>query len=356
MVTVGTGGSDSGGTTGAGGSPATGGTTSKGGTIGTGGAATTGGTTSTGGITTAGGTTTTGGTTEKGGTTGTGGAPASGGVTGSAGITGRDAGPGDAKAGNTGTGGVTGPGGITGRDGGPGSGGVPGSTDGGASTVNCSAAMPSGGTVHSGSTQGGSGSLAWSLWMNGNGGSITTFSTPAFSASWGPSSGDYLARMGLEWGNGGKTYDAYGTITAQFAYTKTGNGGGYSYIGIYGWSTNPCVEYYIVDDSFNTMPFNAYNSTLKGTATIDGETYKLFSNNTNGTGGSRCSGVSSWLQFWSIRQKARQCGQISITQHFNAWKAAGMTLGNMLEAKILVEVGGGTGTVSFPVANVTATP
>jgi hypothetical protein len=80
----------------------------------------------------------------------------------------------------------------------------------------------------------------------------------------------------------------------------------------------------------------------------------LFSNNTNGTGGSRCSGVSSWQQFWSIRQKARQCGQISITQHFDAWKAAGMTLGNMLEAKILVETGGGSGSVDFPIANVTA--
>jgi hypothetical protein len=214
--------------------------------------------------------------------------------------------------------------------------------------------MPSGGTAHSGSNQGGTGNLVWSLWQNGNGGSITTFSTPAFSAAWGPNSGDFLARIGLEWGNSGRTYDQYGNITAQFAYTRTGTGGGYSYIGIYGWSVNPCVEYYIVDDSFNTMPFNAYGATLKGTALIDGENYKLFQNNTNGSGGSRCGGTSTWLQFWSIRQKARQCGQISITQHFDAWKAAGMTLGNMLEAKILVEVGGGTGTINFPTAIVTA--
>jgi hypothetical protein len=31
-----------------------------------------------------------------------------------------------------------------------------------------------------------------------------------------------------------------------------------------------------------------------------------------------------------------------------------MTLGNMLEAKILVETGGGSGSVDFPIANVTA--
>jgi hypothetical protein len=31
-----------------------------------------------------------------------------------------------------------------------------------------------------------------------------------------------------------------------------------------------------------------------------------------------------------------------------------MTLGSLLEAKILVEVGGGTGTMNFPIANVSA--
>jgi hypothetical protein len=213
--------------------------------------------------------------------------------------------------------------------------------------------VPSGGTMHTGDTQGGTGSLAWQLWSNGGGGSITTYSVPAFSAAWN-NSGDFLARLGTEWGTNSKPYTSYGTITAVFDEKRTGTGGGFSYIGIYGWSTNPCIEYYIVDDSFNTLPFTPYNATQKGSATmIDGENYKFYSNPTNGTGGSRCN-LSSWTQFWSIRQKARQCGQISITQHFDAWKAAGMTLGNMLEAKVLVEVGGGSGSINFTTADVTA--
>lgn len=226
---------------------------------------------------------------------------------------------------------------------------------GGGSAVDCTATMPAGGTDHCGANnQGTAGGLAWSLWSNAvnSNSCITTFGTTAFSAGWN-NSGNFQARVGLEWGSSGKTYDQYGTISAQFSYTKTGAGGGYSYIGMYGWSDNPCVEYYIVDDRYGTMPFDAYNATLRGTASIDGETYELFSNTTTGSGGSRCSGVTSWNQFWSIRQKARQCGTITLTQHFDAWKAAGMTLGNMLEAKILVEVGGGAGTISFPVANVT---
>jgi len=219
--------------------------------------------------------------------------------------------------------------------------------------------MPtSGGTVHTSSSQGGSNPLAWQVWSNGgNPGTVTTYSTPAFSTTWSNSS-NYLGRLGFEWGNSGGTYDTHGTITAQFVEKRQGtpsSNNSWSYIGLYGWSTNPCVEWYIVEDSLATMPISPYNSSQKGTATIDGESYKFYSNNTNGTGGSRCSGVSSWLQFWSVRQKARQCGTINVTQHFDGWKAAGMTMGNLLEVKILVEVGGGSGTIDFPVAKMTST-
>lgn len=253
-------------------------------------------------------------------------------------------------------GGATGSGGRTGGAGGAGGAGGSTSTGTGSTTVDCNATLPTGGTDHCGqNTQGSAGGQSWSLWsnaINGNG-CITTFSTPAFSARWNNNS-DFLARIGLEFGNASKTYDQYGTLKADFSYKKSGSAGGYSYIGIYGWTNNPCVEWYIVDDRYGTMPFNAYNSTLKGTVQIDGADYKLFSNKTNGTGGSRCSGVSQWDQFWSIRQSARQCGTITISDHFKAWEGAGMKMGGLLEAKILVETGGGTGNIEFPVAKVTA--
>jgi hypothetical protein len=217
--------------------------------------------------------------------------------------------------------------------------------------------MPTGGTDHCGKNdRGTTGSLAWELWSNkvSSSACITTFSTPAFSARWSNNS-DFLARIGLEFGSGGKTYDQYGTIKADFAYKKTGDAGGYSYIGIYGWTVSPCVEWYIIDDRWGTMPFDAYNAgPAKATVKIDGENYKVFANTTNGTGGSRCSaGESSWQQYWSIRQSARQCGTITISDHFKAWEAAGLKMGGLLEAKILIETGGGTGNIEFPYANVT---
>jgi hypothetical protein len=221
--------------------------------------------------------------------------------------------------------------------------------------VNCSASLPTGGTQHcTTSSEGVAGTLDWQIWSNGAAGCITTFaSSPAFSASWA-NSGDFLARAGLQW-NDPELYTQYGTITAQFAETKTGTAGGYSYIGIYGWSVSPCIEFYIVDDSYNGMPVNPGNTTNEGTVTIDGGDYILYTRPTTGTGGSNCPGVSSWTQFYSVRKTARTCGQISITDHFNAWKAANMTLGNVQQAQILIESGGGTGSIDFTYASVTAT-
>ena len=235
--------------------------------------------------------------------------------------------------------------------------GTAGATGAGGSSINCAGTLPAGGTPHvSSNATGNAGGQNWSIWTNGSAGTITTFNAPAFSASWN-NSGDFLARLGLEWGNSGRTYDQFGTITAQFAETKSGTAGGFSYVAIYGWSVNPCIEYYIIDDSYNRMPVNPGNTTNKGTVTIDGSPYTLYTRPTTGTGGSRCgAAVSSWTQFYSVRQTARQCGQISITEHFRAWAAAGMTLGSMLEAKILIEVGGGVGSIDFTTASVTAQP
>jgi endo-1,4-beta-xylanase len=333
------GGGNVGGSGGAGGSlGGSGGTGGSAGTIGTGGAGSGGaaGSSGSGGAA---------GRMGSGGAAGLGGAAGAGGRMGSGGT-----------AGSGGASGAAGKGGAGGAGAGGGSGSGSGGS-GGATVLDCAAPMPTGGTDHCGqNTQGKAGDLSWSLWSNSLSSSacITTFTVPAFSARFSNNS-DFLARVGLEFGNNGKPHGEYGTIKADFSYKKSGSAGGYSYIGVYGWTTNPCVEWYIVDDRWGSMPFDAYNASLKGTASLDGASYKLFQNKTNGTGGSRCSGVSQWDQYWSIRQSARQCGTITVSEHFKAWEGAGLQLGGLLEAKILVESGGGTGDIEFPIANVTAT-
>jgi endo-1,4-beta-xylanase len=385
--TTATGGSGPG-STASGGKPSAGGQTGAGGTVGSGGLTATGGSVGASDSSSAGGIVASGGTVETGGRIGAGGIVSRGGATSnifagaggagsggtmhrggaSAGTSGTTVG----RAGSFGTGGGTGgigsggtmqAGGGRGGTSGPGAGrggtlGNGGVATGGSSTgttavtIDCNTAMPSNGVQHSGNTQGTSGNFAWQLWSNGTGPTMTTFDVPAFRLTWGPDSGDVLGRLGLDFADGGMTYDQYGTITAQFAENKSGTGGGYSYIGIYGFSADPCVEFYIVDDSYSEMPIKPYSTTNKGTVTIDGGSYALYSGTMSSTGDSSCRG-SVWSLFYSVRQTARTCGQISITQHFDAWKAAGMKLGNLLEVKVLVEVGGGTGSIDVPIANVT---
>ena len=105
--------------------------------------------------------------------------------------------------------------------------------------------------------------------------------------------------------------------------------------------------------AFNRLPVNPGSTVNKGSATIDGGTYTLYTRQTTGTGGSKCPNVNDWAQYYSIRNSARTCGTISVTQHFDAWAKAGMPLGKMDQVQILLEVGGGVGSAEFPVAHVT---
>ncbi len=321
-----TGGNATGGTTPTGGSPGTGGVTHSGGATGTGGLPGTGGVVSTGGVTGTGGLTGSGGSAGRGGTSGSGGT----------GPGGRGGSGGSGRAGASGSGGATG--GTTGT--------------GGLSGTCTVGSVPGGGTQHCSSNASGTvGNQQWTVWSSGGGGCLTTYgSSAAFSASWN-NSGDFLARVGLAMGSS-KTPDQYTDISADFAQKKSGSGGGYSAIGVYGWSVSPLVEFYVEEDSYNNLAA-PYGGTKKGTFTIDGEgTYDVYEHQQ--VNQPSIQGNATFEQFYSVRQGARTCGHISLSKHFAQWKTFGMTLGKMEEAKILVEAGGGSGSIDFPTASVTA--
>lgn len=68
-----------------------------------------------------------------------------------------------------------------------------------------------------------------------------------------------------------------------------------------------------------------------------------------------CSSVRSKMSFVSTRKMARQCGTITVSDHFAEWAKQGWNLGNLASIHINVETGGGTGSIQFPVAEVTTT-
>ena len=189
----------------------------------------------------------------------------------------------------------------------------------------------------------------YEIWYQGGNNSMTYYNDGTFSAEWNGSN-DFLARVGLKY-NSTQTHDQIGYFTADYKFTKSGNAS-YSYIGIYGWTENPLVEYYIVDDWF-TKPSPQYLGTKKGEITVDGDTYDIYT--FTRVNQPSIKGTSTFPQFFSVRRNARQCGHIDITAHFKTWGEGGLNLGKMYEVKVLAEAGGGaTGKIDFTYFNITS--
>ncbi len=293
-----------------------------------------------------------------------GGAPSGGGASGTGGVkangvggaAGTNTGGATASGGAPGAGGAQ-PGGATGT-GGAALGGRAGSAGAGAGMAGTSSvetcapgSHSSAGSQHCGMSDSGTadGNYTYNIYSDGKGsGCMTTYGIDAtFSATW-TNVGDWIARVGLGFDKT-KTYDKIGVFSSDFAYTMTGvTTGGFGNVGVYGWSVNPLHEYYIIENWLGKKP--AF--TVVGSFSIDGEgTYEIQTNqqknqpNITGTN-------ADFVQFWSVRSEPRQCGHISVSKHFDEWKSLGLTLGNLEEARILVEAQNNSGSMDFTTATV----
>jgi hypothetical protein len=186
------------------------------------------------------------------------------------------------------------------------------------------------------------GSLEWLVFAANNVACMTTYDVPtAFSASWNDS-GDAIVELGPTL-DGKKSHGALGTISAEFAETKSGTAVGYSYIGVHGWSTSPVRELYIVEDWFGNAP-NVVASKV-ATISVDGAPYDVYRRTVTSAG-------QTFDQYYSVRQSARSCGHISVTEHFSRWEALGLTLGAIAALKVSVEAGSGSGRIDFSTATI----
>jgi len=99
---------------------------------------------------------------------------------------------------------------------------------------------------------------------------------------------------------------------------------GTAYLSVYGWTTSPLVEYYIVESYGNFNPSSDDSYAYKGNVTSDGGTYDIYLHIPPNEG---MIPGPELKQYWSVRTKRRVGGTVTTANHFDAWSAAGMDLG-----------------------------
>ncbi|WP_246022871.1 glycoside hydrolase family 11 protein [Halosimplex halophilum] len=151
----------------------------------------------------------------------------------------------------------------------------------------------------------------YSFWTNAEGTVTMTLGT----------AGNYE----LEWNDTNSTVCGLGWETGarrNVEYDATFDPGSNGYLCLYGWTTDPLVEYYIVEDHGPYQPGDSF----QGTVDTDGGTYDIYTSQR--TNAPSIEGTATFPQYWSIRQSGRTSGTITTGNHFDAWADNGMDMGS----------------------------
>jgi endo-1,4-beta-xylanase len=169
-------------------------------------------------------------------------------------------------------------------------------------------------------------------WIN-TGSATMTLKTDGFGVTWTGST-QFVAREGIRPGTGSLVTE----------YTANFSPNGNSYLTLYGWTTDPLVEYYVVDGWGSWRP---PGGTAFGTVTSDGGTYDIYK--MTRTNEPSIKGTATFPQYWSVRQQKKTSGTITLANHIAAWAGKSMPMGTFYEVSMTVEgyQSSGTADVKF---------
>jgi len=182
---------------------------------------------------------------------------------------------------------------------------------------------------------GNNGGMYYQMWSAGQGSAcITLNSSNSYSSSWS-GIGDFVAGVG--WNPGSTQSISYnGSLNAN---------GGTNLVSLYGWSTNPLVEYYVIDNYVGSPNYAGQNM---GTMTSDGGTYTIIKHQQ--VNQPSIQGTTTFWQYLAIRTSPRSSGTITFQNFVNAWASKGMNLGSMNYQIMATEAwGGGSGNSNITV-------
>lgn len=129
---------------------------------------------------------------------------------------------------------------------------------------------------------------------------------------------------------GGKGWNPGGAKVVNYSGSYNVDNSQNSYLALYGWTTNPLIEYYVIESYGSYNPSSCSGGQDYGTFQSDGATYAI----------RRCQrvqqpsieGTQTFYQYFSVRTPKKGFGNISgtitVANHFNAWASNGLNLGS----------------------------